>query len=93
LLEPLPGNFDLTKGQLQLLLGGNYFVRKKYDVRLLALWPGTFPASPRVGVVLGLTMGVLETLFARLWGNGQKPKTRVQSPGSQINTVAFRQKT
>ena len=49
------GNFDLTKGQLQALLGGNYFVRKNmtFDFGIVA---GHFPASPRVGVVLGLTM-------------------------------------
>jgi hypothetical protein len=51
----VPGNFDLTKGQLQALVGGNYFVREKmtFDFGIVA---GHFPASPRVGVVLGLTM-------------------------------------
>ena len=49
------GNFDLTRGQLQALMGGNYFVRKNmtFDFGVVG---GHFPASPRVGVVLGLTM-------------------------------------
>ena len=49
------GDFDLTRGQLQALVGGNYFVRKNmtFDFGIVG---GHFPASPRVGVVLGLTM-------------------------------------
>ncbi|MDX6288697.1 MAG: hypothetical protein QOH42_496 [Blastocatellia bacterium] len=51
----VPGNFDLTRGQLQALVGGNYFVRKNmtFDLGIVG---GHFPASPRVGLVLGLTM-------------------------------------
>ncbi len=49
------GNFILSEGQLQGLLGGNYALTKKmtFDFGIVG---GRFPASPRVGVRLGLTI-------------------------------------
>ena len=50
----LTSNFNLSKGQLQGLLGGNYALTDKmtFDFGLVA---GHFPASPRAGLVLGLS--------------------------------------
>jgi len=49
------GNFDLSKGQLQGLFGGNYALTDKmtFDFGLVA---GHFAASPRAGVLLGLSI-------------------------------------
>lgn len=49
------GNFILSQGQLQGLFGGNYALTKKmtFDFGIVG---GRFPASPRVGVRLGLTI-------------------------------------
>ena len=51
----VPGNFELTRGQLQALVGGNYALTNKmtFDFGVVG---GHFDASPRVGVVLGLTV-------------------------------------
>jgi hypothetical protein len=47
-------NFDLDRGQFQVLMGGNVKVRKNLslDVGLLA---GHFAASPRYGVQVGVS--------------------------------------
>jgi hypothetical protein len=47
-------NFALRRGQLQMLMGGNYEIRKdtSLDFGLIA---GKFPASPRVGLQFGVT--------------------------------------
>ena len=49
------GNFILSQGQLQGLFGGNYALTHKmtFDFGIVG---GRFPASPRVGVRLGLTI-------------------------------------
>jgi hypothetical protein len=49
------GNFDLSKGQLQALIGGNYAIRKNltFDFGLVA---GHFAASPRAGAQIGLSL-------------------------------------
>ncbi len=51
----VPGNFELTKGQLQALVGGNYALsnRMTFDFGVVG---GHFNASPRVGVVLGVSI-------------------------------------
>lgn len=48
-------NFNLSQGQLQGLVGGNYALTGKmtFDFGVVA---GRFPASPRVGLVLGLSI-------------------------------------
>lgn len=48
-------NFNLSKGQLQGLVGGNYALTDKmtFDFGVVS---GHFPASPRVGLVLGLSV-------------------------------------
>ena len=48
-------NFDLSKGQLQALVGGNYAITKKltFDFGLVA---GRFSASPRAGAQIGLSL-------------------------------------
>jgi hypothetical protein len=48
-------NFQLGKGQLQTLIGGNYMFKKNmsFDFGIAA---GKFAASPRAGVQLGLSM-------------------------------------
>jgi hypothetical protein len=48
-------NFDLSKGQLQTLIGGNYAIRKNltFDFGLIA---GRFAASPRAGAQIGLSL-------------------------------------
>ena len=48
------GNFQLSKGQLQTTLGGGYQLNKKltFDFGIIA---GRFPASPRVGTLLGFS--------------------------------------
>ena len=48
-------NFDLAKGQLQMLVGGNYNLRKNmtFDFGVVA---GKYVASPRVGVQLGISI-------------------------------------
>jgi hypothetical protein len=48
----LTGNFQLGKGQLQGLFGGNYALRKNLTVDF-GLVAGRFSASPRAGVQLG----------------------------------------
>jgi hypothetical protein len=47
-------NLALRRGQLQMLMGGNYEIRKDttFDFGLIG---GKFPASPRVGVQFGFT--------------------------------------
>ena len=47
-------NFLVSKGQLQVLFGGNYSLKKNLtlDFGLIGGW---FPASPRVGVQLGFS--------------------------------------
>jgi hypothetical protein len=49
------GNFILSEGQLQGLFGGNYALTHKmtFDFGIVA---GRFAASPRVGVLLGLSI-------------------------------------
>lgn len=48
-------NFQLSKGQLQTLVGGNYALRKNltFDFGLVA---GRFSASPRLGAQLGISL-------------------------------------
>ena len=48
-------NFQLSRGQLQTLVGGNYAVRKNltFDFGVVA---GRFPASPRAGLQLGISV-------------------------------------
>ena len=48
------GNFQLGRGQLQTLFGGNYAVRKNFtfDFGIIA---GRYSASPRLGVQLGIS--------------------------------------
>ena len=50
----LTGNFQLSRGQLQTLVGGNYAVRKNltFDFGLTA---GRYSASPRLGAQLGIS--------------------------------------
>ncbi len=49
------GNFILSQGQLQGLFGGNYALTHKmtFDFGIVG---GRFAASPRVGVLLGLSI-------------------------------------
>jgi len=49
------GNFQLSKGQLQALIGGNYALRKNltFDFGIVG---GRFPASPRAGAQLGFSL-------------------------------------
>jgi hypothetical protein len=51
----LASNFQLSKGQLQTLVGGNYAVRKKMTLDF-GLVAGRFAASPRVGAQLGVSI-------------------------------------
>jgi hypothetical protein len=48
-------NFDLGKGQLQVLVGGNYAIRRNitFDFGAVA---GKYTASPRVGVQVGVSL-------------------------------------
>lgn len=48
-------NFQLTKGQLQALLGGNYSLRDNltFDFGIVG---GRFAASPRVGLQVGISL-------------------------------------
>jgi hypothetical protein len=47
-------NFNLSRGQLQTLVGGNYALRKNLTVDF-GLVAGRFSASPRAGVQLGFS--------------------------------------
>lgn len=49
------GNFQLSRGQLQTTLGGNYNLRKNFALDFGFLL-GRFPASPRVGGLIGFTV-------------------------------------
>jgi len=51
----LTSNFQLSKGQLQALVGGNYALRKNltFDFGIVA---GRFAASPRLGAQLGISL-------------------------------------
>jgi hypothetical protein len=51
----LTNNFQLSKGQLQGLVGGNYALRKNltFDFGIVA---GRFSASPRAGAQLGISL-------------------------------------
>ncbi|MEP6706643.1 MAG: hypothetical protein ABJC05_03945, partial [Pyrinomonadaceae bacterium] len=51
----LTRNLDLSKGQLQVLFGGNYALTKKatFDFGIVG---GRFAASPRAGVQLGISL-------------------------------------
>lgn len=48
-------NFQLSKGQLQVQVGGNYAI-KKHCTLDFGVTAGRFPASPRVGWQLGLSI-------------------------------------
>ncbi|MDQ3919211.1 MAG: transporter [Acidobacteriota bacterium] len=48
------GNFQLSKGQLQALAGGNYAIRKNFTLDF-GLTAGRFSASPRLGAQLGFS--------------------------------------
>ena len=48
-------DFDLGHGQLQTTLGGNYVLNKKLTLDL-GFVLGRFPASPRAGAVIGITI-------------------------------------
>lgn len=48
-------NFDLGKGQLQTLVGGNYAIRKNFTFDF-GLIVGRFSASPRVGAQVGISL-------------------------------------
>ncbi|PYS83109.1 MAG: hypothetical protein DMF67_10350 [Acidobacteria bacterium] len=47
-------NFQLSKGQLQTLVGGNYALRKKLSLDF-GVTAGRFSASPRLGAQLGFS--------------------------------------
>jgi hypothetical protein len=49
------GNLDLSKGQLQVLVGGNYVINSKmtFDFGFVT---GRYAASPRLGVQIGLSV-------------------------------------
>jgi hypothetical protein len=49
------GNFVLSEGQLQGMFGGNYALTEKitFDFGIVG---GRFDASPRMGVLLGLSI-------------------------------------
>jgi hypothetical protein len=49
------GNFNVSKGQLQGLIGGNYAVTNKMTFDF-AVVGGHFAASPRAGLLLGLSV-------------------------------------
>jgi hypothetical protein len=51
----MTSNFQLSKGQLQGLFGGNYLIRKNltFDFGIVG---GRFAASPRAGVQLGISL-------------------------------------
>jgi hypothetical protein len=51
----LTGNFQLSRGQLQTLVGGNYAVRKNLTLDF-AVVAGRFNASPRAGLQLGFSL-------------------------------------
>jgi hypothetical protein len=51
----LTGNFQLSKGQLQTLVGGNYAVRKNFTFDF-GITAGRFSASPRAGLQLGFSL-------------------------------------
>lgn len=50
----LTGNFQLSRGQLQALGGGNYAVRKNFTLDF-GVTAGRFTASPRLGAQLGVS--------------------------------------
>ena len=50
----LTSNFQLSKGQLQALAGGNYALRKKLSLDF-GVTAGRFSASPRLGAQLGVS--------------------------------------
>ncbi len=51
----LTSNFQLSKGQLQALVGGNYSLRDNltFDFGIVG---GRFVASPRVGLQVGISL-------------------------------------
>jgi hypothetical protein len=48
-------NFQLSKGQLQGLVGGNYLIRKNLTLDF-GIVGGRFAASPRAGIQLGISL-------------------------------------
>lgn len=55
LTDAVQTNFQLGKGQLQTLIGGNYAFRKNmtFDFGIVG---GKFIANPRAGVLLGVSI-------------------------------------
>lgn len=51
----MTSDFQLGKGQLQTLVGGNYLVRPNFSVDF-AILGGKYVASPRAGVQLGISV-------------------------------------
>ena len=51
----LTSQFQLGKGQLQTLVGGNYLVRDSFSFDF-AILGGKYAASPRAGVQLGVSI-------------------------------------
>jgi hypothetical protein len=49
------GSFQLSKGQLQTTFGGNYNLKKNLAIDFGVL-AGRFPASPRLGGLVGFTV-------------------------------------
>jgi hypothetical protein len=52
LFGAVTNNFQLSKGQLEAQVGGNYTLSKQFSLAF-GLLAGHFPASPRIGVQLG----------------------------------------
>jgi len=51
----LEKNFQLGKGQLQSMFGGNYLIKKNASLDF-AILAGKYAASPRVGIQMGLSL-------------------------------------
>jgi hypothetical protein len=54
LFGAVTSNFQLSKGQLEVQVGGNYALSKQFSLAF-GILGGRFPASPRAGVLLGFT--------------------------------------
>jgi hypothetical protein len=54
LFGAVSNNFQLSKGQLEMQIGGDYKLTKEFSLSF-GLLAGRFPASPRVGALLGFS--------------------------------------
>jgi hypothetical protein len=52
LFGAVTGNFQLSKGQLEAQLGGNYALSRRFSLAF-GILGGHFPASPRAGALVG----------------------------------------